>query len=94
VVGVNDVWTDDDRRQVWRLERPGKQQPPYLLTFAEAGQLMGLTENTVRRYVDIGKLGYVLWRWRYGRIARRRRYVPRVCAVEFLERRSVLGNSA
>jgi response regulator of citrate/malate metabolism len=65
-----------------------RRQPRYLLTFREAAEHIGLTEVTLRRYWDRHLIGYVVFRWKYGIIGRARRYIPRACISEFLERRA------
>ena len=77
----------DDRRQRWRLTQPWKVQPSHLLTIPQAAEQLGLTEGTLRHYCDTGRIGYLTWRWRYGIIARARRYIPKAAVHEFLERR-------
>ena len=76
-----------DRSQRWRLTQSWKVQPSYLLTIAQAAEQLGLTENSLRRYCDRGRIGYITWRWKYGIIGRSRRYIPKVVLAEFLERR-------
>jgi hypothetical protein len=79
---------ESPRNRSHRLTQPWKVQPPYLLTIGEAAAVLGFTEGTVRRYCDRGLIGYLTWRWRYGIIARARRYIPKAAAQEFLQRRA------
>lgn len=83
---------ESPRSQNYRRTQPWKIKPSYLLTISEAAGLLGFTENTLRRYCDLGKIGYVTWRWRYGIIARARRYIPRAALLEFQARRGETGD--
>jgi hypothetical protein len=76
-----------DRSRAYRLTQPWKVQPSHLLTISQAAEELGLTESTLRGYCDTGRIGHLTWRWRYGIIARARRYIPKVALQEFSERR-------
>ncbi len=82
---------ENDRSRTYRLTQPWKVQPSHLLTIPQAAEQLGLTESTVRHYCDTARIGYITWRWRYGIIARARRYIPRAAVHEFLERRQRLA---
>ncbi len=76
-----------NRSQAYRVTQAWKVQPSYLLTIPQAAEQLGLAEGTVRRYCDTRRIGFITWRWKYGIIGRARRYIPKACVLEFLERR-------